>query len=213
MSVVSKEEKSSKNHGKTVETTATTDESPTATSEVTTSDLSSPSPSSYLGIIFLDIDGVLLPFPKKDNGSGQSTKRLFPDGPLRALSKLLEETPHSKIVLSSTWRVREDFRNDILDCFQDFANEELQQSSLTEHDNSSSSGGGGGGSSLCPLGQIANDGFWGITDPEMHSERQWEIHDWLSKQEKQMRQNQHVGGQPNSKKQKVVAEEAEVIVL
>jgi hypothetical protein len=65
-------------------------------------------------IIFLDIDGVLLPFPNKFRGT-----RLFPDRTLRALAFVLS-VPGSKLVLSSTWRVQASFRNQILDCFREY---------------------------------------------------------------------------------------------
>ena len=118
--------------------------------DVATSTINDPA-----GIIFLDIDGVLLPFPQ--DSSAKKPKRLFPDETLRAFSRLLHFAVGAKIVLSSTWRVRQDYQNDILDCFQDFADEH------------------GDG----PLGYHANLGFWSITDPTKHDERQWEIFEWL----------------------------------
>jgi len=98
-----------------------------------------------LKVIFLDIDGVLLPFPN-DN----SSDNLFPVSTLRSLQCLLKETDGAKIVLSSTWRVRKDFIQDIVNCLQSFG--------------------------------IEFEGFFDVTDPNMHSERQWEIQQWLSKQ-------------------------------
>ena len=95
-------------------------------------------------VIFLDIDGVLLPFPAAQQPS------LFPKSTMHALQRLLVATnfPHEcQIVLSSTWRVREDYIRDILDALQDFG--------------------------------IPIHGFYSITDPHLHSERQWEIYDWL----------------------------------
>mmetsp|Transcript_17144 Transcript_17144/g.37501 ORF Transcript_17144/g.37501 Transcript_17144/m.37501 type:complete len:167 (-) Transcript_17144:443-943(-) len=99
-----------------------------------------------LKVIFLDIDGVLLPFPNE----GKSGDGLFPASTLRPLQCLLEET-NAKVVLSSTWRVRKDFIQDIVDGIRGFG--------------------------------IDFDGFFDITDPNMHSERQWEIEHWLSKQQ------------------------------
>ena len=69
-----------------------------------------------LKVIFLDIDGVLLPFPKEEN-SGDG---LFPPSPLKALQSLLMGTNGAKLVLSSTWRVRKDFIQDIVDSIQGF---------------------------------------------------------------------------------------------
>ena len=99
-----------------------------------------------LKVIFLDIDGVLLPFPKESSASGDADA-LFPASTVEALGVLLRETK-AKVVLSSTWRVREDFIRDIVDCIRGFG--------------------------------IDFDGFFDTTDPNMHSERQWEIHRWLS---------------------------------
>ena len=99
----------------------------------------------YFILSSLDIDGVLLPFPKdKDGGS-----ELFPSSTLEPLKSLLEET-RAKLVLSSTWRVRKDFIQDIVDSIKAFG--------------------------------IEFEGFFDITDPNMHSERQWEIERWLSKE-------------------------------
>ena len=114
---------------------------------------------NQLSVIFLDIDGVLLPFPpttRAQSSSKQQEQRLFPDCTLQALDTLLSHTG-AKLVLSSTWRVREDFRNDILDCFQSYHREQ-------------------GSKSLSAV-----EGFWSWTDVNMHSERQHEIQDWIEK--------------------------------
>ena len=99
-----------------------------------------------LKVLFLDIDGVLLPFPNEGKYGGG----LFPASTLEPLQRLLEET-NAKLVLSSTWRVRKDFIQDIVDGIRGFG--------------------------------IDFEGFFDITDPNMHSERQWEIENWLSKQQ------------------------------
>jgi hypothetical protein len=132
-------------------------------------------------IIFLDIDGVLLPFPEPKQ---ENDHRLFPNSTLRALNRILrafeEETKNPKpcdsttatnvtalshdndddmevkvaIVLSSTWRVRDTLIREILDDFQAFGK-----------------------------GPIARmDNFYDITDPNLHSERQYEIYSWLLSQ-------------------------------
>lgn len=100
--------------------------------------------AKILKVIFLDIDGVLLPFPKDENAGSE----LFPASTLKPLQTLLQQADGAKLVLSSTWRVRKDFIQDIVDCIQAFG--------------------------------IDFDGFFDITDPNMHSERQWEIERWLS---------------------------------
>ena len=94
-----------------------------------------------LKVIFLDIDGVLLPFPKTDEYD-----TLFPQRTVEALDYLLKETG-AELVLSSTWRVRTPFIAQIIDCLKGFG--------------------------------MTIDWFHDITDPTMHSERQWEIAKWL----------------------------------
>ena len=101
-----------------------------------------------LKVIFLDIDGVLLPFPTSD----ESENILFPESTLSSLQHLLREAQGAKLVLSSTWRVREDFIQDIVNAIRDYG--------------------------------IEFEGFFDITDPKVHSERQWEIENWLSNQRK-----------------------------
>jgi HAD domain in Swiss Army Knife RNA repair proteins len=103
-------------------------------------------------VLFLDIDGVLAPFPMP---FVVAKGRIFPDHTIAALSSILDafaEDPTVKveIVLSSTWRVQQSFRNDILNEFRAY----------------------GRG----PLATLAD--FYDITDPAMHSERQLEIYSW-----------------------------------
>ena len=62
---------------------------------------------SAISVVFLDIDGVLLPF----NRTGDN---LFPDETLMALSYILGEIKGARIVLSSTWRVQTQFQEQIL---------------------------------------------------------------------------------------------------
>ena len=108
-------------------------------------------------VIFLDIDGVLLPFPDSVTliiGQG----RLFPDDPLAALSKILQAFPPGtvELVLSSTWRVNESSRQEILEDFL----------------------ASGHGPLVAQTIRMEND-FAYITDPTMHTERQHEIYRWL----------------------------------
>lgn len=83
---------------------------------------------------------------------------------MKALKYLLEQTAgdddKAKLVLSSTWRVRPDFVQDIVDCLQRYGIQNMEE------------------------------GFLDITDPNMHSERQWEIAKWLAdRQQQQQKQN------------------------
>lgn len=64
-----------------------------------------------LSVLFLDIDGVLLPFPDASVDSG----RIFPERNLAALKTIIASVPDLKIVLSSTWRVNETLKYEILD--------------------------------------------------------------------------------------------------
>jgi hypothetical protein len=116
-----------------------------------------------LQIIFLDIDGVLLPFPKTQQ-EDDDPSLLFPKSTLQALQRLLQATPGSQLVLSSTWRVRDDYIHDILKALQDFG--------------------------------IPIQDFHSITDPNLHSERQWEIYDWL--QQKHQHQHQTAALSPDN---------------
>ena len=110
-------------------------------------------------IIFVDIDGVLLPFPRTtnnyDDDDDQSSSKLFPSCTLEPLHRLWRHvTKKGRIhdvewVLSSTWRVQLSYIRDIEQALSDFG---------------------------IPLT------FSDRTDPSMHSERQWEIYAWLEQQ-------------------------------
>lgn len=98
-------------------------------------------------VIFLDIDGVLLPFPtlQPNKLSG-----LFPATTLRPLQRLwkhVNQTGPVEWVLSSTWRVQRSVVRDVENTLQEFG---------------------------IPIE------FSDTTDPAMHTERQWEIYDWLA---------------------------------
>lgn len=75
-----------------------------------------PQPPCSGVVIFLDIDGVLLPFGHAD----QDNQRLFPDSPLVALAHILRHVPTAQLVLSSTWRVQPRFIDLIVQDFQAF---------------------------------------------------------------------------------------------
>lgn len=145
-------------------------------------------------LIFLDIDGVLLPFGGGQNKTGKkkdasSCGAIFPDRTLEALAKILdsvnailssserggacagtgaagtEENGATKIVLSSTWRVQESFRKQIVESLRLFGYEY-------------------GSSALSDIRD-----FYDVTDPDHHGERQHEIYRWLaSKRQEQLRQ-------------------------
>lgn len=106
-----------------------------------------------MDVLFLDMDGVLLPFG--DNVNSSLEKKLFPDETLAALSLILAELPNTVIVLSSTWRVRPEYRSEIIESFQMYGKQH-------------------GG----PLATIEK--FHDHTDINNHSERQWEIKHWLT---------------------------------
>lgn len=97
-------------------------------------------------IIFLDIDGVLLPFPNNNESSYGGA--LFPRSTVEALMDIMKKAESCELVLSSTWRVRPDFIEDILNCLRGYG--------------------------------LTVESFYDITDPEFHSERQWEIAKWIS---------------------------------
>ena len=103
-------------------------------------------------IVFLDIDGVLLPFG--DDVADVPENHLFPDRCLAALSLLLAESG-ACIVLSSTWRAQPQYMQDIVNDFQRYA---------------AAHGG--------PLGDI--NGFTRTTCPMTYSVRQLEIRTWLA---------------------------------
>jgi hypothetical protein len=113
-------------------------------------------------IIFVDIDGVLLPFPRTtnhhhNNDDDASLLLLFPSCTLEPLHRLWRHVteeekgriPNVEWVLSSTWRVRTSYIRDIEQALSDFG---------------------------IPLT------FSDRTDPLMHTERQWEIYAWLEQQ-------------------------------
>jgi hypothetical protein len=130
-----------------------------------------------LQVIFLDIDGVLLPFGennnkrkkkkhRNNNNKPESLSGLFPDHTLRALDCILEHFPKAVLVLSSTWRVCPNACNDILEAFRSYNNNGQQY--------------GGRGYSSPRRARLQNiKDFYDVTNVETHSERQWEIYEWL----------------------------------
>jgi HAD domain in Swiss Army Knife RNA repair proteins len=111
-------------------------------------------------LIFLDVDGVLLPFgdaPRTATTSSQTEGSIFPDSCLAAFSTILSAFHNPCVVLSSTWRVRKEFRDQILDSMHAFGRQF-------------------GG----PLKDMR---FYDTTDPTIHSTRQAEIDAWLQANE------------------------------
>jgi hypothetical protein len=110
-------------------------------------------------VIFVDIDGVLLPFPSNPTGDDEE-QRLFPSSTLKPLQRLWNHVTRTNCndsssskngvewVLSSTWRVQEKYIRDIERALHEF-------------------------------GIVLQ--FSDITDPALHSERQWEIQEWLDR--------------------------------
>jgi hypothetical protein len=104
-------------------------------------------------VIFLDVDGVILPFGDNLPVTTTTDGSLFPDSCLAALTLIASEFSNVQLVLSSTWRVRASFRAQIIESLRLYGRKF-------------------GG----PLESIE---FYDITDPLLHSTRQAEIDAWL----------------------------------
>jgi len=144
-------------------------------------------------IIFLDIDGVLLPFGDDSNKQVEnySDGCIFPDRTMDALTSLLQgvanievskhknptttnetssigdrsTTPiigNPKIVLSSTWRARPTFIQDILSTFRSYVDAKNDVSAGTKE-----------------IWHAHVESFFDITDPFYHSSRHKEIYHWI----------------------------------
>lgn len=114
--------------------------------------------------LFLDIDGVLLPFG--DNVPALKPGTLFDEGCLRSLSQLLAaplpQGASAQVVLSSTWRARPELIDNILAEFQRY-------------------GSAHPGSPLLALGQSGR--FFDTTAVNQFGARQHEIASWLARRE------------------------------
>ena len=104
--------------------------------------------------IFLDVDGVLLPFGEQAAANSEGN---FTPESLEALREIIRGSgENTKIVLSSTWRCAGGAIA---------ALEQFTRFSTGPDD---------------PLACIARDGeFWSTTCPQTHLHRQWEIAKWL----------------------------------
>jgi hypothetical protein len=147
----------------------------------------------FVDIIFLDIDGVLLPFGGSTTEQSSDRKCrttqgcIFPDCTMDALTSLLDRANHislgnddhaspssaccCKIVLSSTWRARSDFIQDILDSFRAYATEKARTDPT-----------------IMPVWESHLDSFFDITDPNLHSTRHDEIYHWVHTHEQNLNQ-------------------------
>ena len=124
--------------------------------------------SEEVDIIFLDIDGVLLPFGgntcnKKDGDIRYADGCIFPDHTMDALTALLRQISalkdgNPKLVLSSTWRAQTTFIKDILSSFRCYSNANPSSNVIWEKHSQS---------------------FFDITDPSLHSTRHEEIYNWI----------------------------------
>ena len=102
-------------------------------------------------LIFLDIDGVLLPFP---DATPSTCGAIFPDDAMANLSRVLAAFPTSELILSSTWRAQDKLIAEILQSFELY-------------------GQAFGG----PLKDLQT--FADVTDRNFHSERQFELYKYL----------------------------------
>lgn len=139
-------------------------------------------PAELVDIIFLDIDGVLLPFgdaaTKTKNDDCFVDGCLFPNQTMDAFTALLSHLTSScvtthvndnnniaynpKIVLSSTWRTQSDFIQDILSSFRAYAK-------ASNNNNSAAAA----------IQELFNNGFFDITDPTYFTNRHEEIYKWV----------------------------------
>jgi hypothetical protein len=105
-------------------------------------------------VVFLDVDGVLLPFGPGAEQDGSARGR-FPDRCLAALSHVLA-CSGAEVVLSSTWRASDAALDEIVADFARYA---------------AAHGG--------PLARIRSFAREQMTSPAHFGRRQWEIAQWL----------------------------------
>ena len=140
-------------------------------------------------VVFLDIDGVLLPFgsSKKSNQADRNQDEkykcddcIFPNSTMNALTSLLQKLgdislkiKDSKnqqqtikgnpvLVLSSTWRAQQEFIRDILDSFKAYVAFAQQQQPEVQQ-----------------IWKDHLDAFFGLVDPCFHATRHDEIYSWV----------------------------------
>ena len=146
-------------------------------------------PPTLVDVIFLDIDGVLLPFGGMSNGCHHNEKScIFPSCTMDALTKLMHDIYNIScnnttttttttttiqrgnpvLVLSSTWRARPEFIQDILSSFRDYVDSKSAAVADDEH--------------LVIMWKESShlDSFFDIVDPNYHSTRRDEIYKWVN---------------------------------
>lgn len=162
-------------------------------------------------VIFLDIDGVLLPFgdsaAAKNNKKSSSQEKenkcedcIFPTNTMNALTILLQkvgdisltikDTSNTKnkprtikgnpvLVLSSTWRARQEFISDILKSFRAYQ-QQLPHLSVQQD-----------------VWEPHLDAFFDLVDPTYHATRHDEIFSWVRENDEEGKNRRN-----NSKKRK-----------
>lgn len=164
-----------------------------------------------IDVIFLDIDGVLLPFgsAKKSISQDEDYKCddcIFPNSTMDALTILLQKVGdisltikdkgnnqqiirgNPVLVLSSTWRARQEFITDILDSFRGYVAFMQQKKNQQQQPE------------VQQIWRPHLDVFFDLVDPCHHATRHDEIFSWVRDNEKgkQHRSNENDG----SKKRK-----------
>ena len=111
-------------------------------------------------VLFLDIDGVLLPFGGEHAADYHSTSIVrFSEESMDALSEILEAVPDVEIVLSSTWRCAGGDQA-VLSAFANYVRDRNPRSRVAA--------------------LVERGAFSYTTCPHTHSYRQWEIAEWLA---------------------------------
>ncbi|KAL7468352.1 hypothetical protein ACHAXS_008573 [Conticribra weissflogii] len=147
--------------------------------------------SKLVDVIFLDIDGVLLPFGDAVPNSAFTEGCIFPDRNMDALTELLQKMSaistaqllartnpdltqrrnvkiasnsiegNPVLVLSSTWRARPDFIADILSSFRSYVNARKYDDRLQQ------------------AWMPHLNSFFDVVDPSFHASRHVEIYKWI----------------------------------
>ncbi|KAL7492168.1 hypothetical protein ACHAWT_001360 [Skeletonema menzelii] len=160
-------------------------------------------------VIFLDIDGVLLPFGSAKKSSQEENFKcddcIFPNSTMDALTKLLQKVGNISLtmkgindqqqtikgnpvlVLSSTWRARQEFIADILGSFKGYVAFVQQQEPEVEQ-----------------IWKPHLDAFFGIVDPCYHATRHDEIFSWV--RDNATRKHCHKNSSNNKRKRRTPQE-------